>query len=149
MSKKPHSAPPRGKPRQPQAPAQQPPALSVAAVVAVRAAAPAPAPAPAPLAEPDLVDRIFDYLAEQFPEMAQRDAGQRVERMKQAMREEFGGIEVYIAKTPPADRHRLVSEVLRMFNGRNASEIARRLQISRATVYRLVKQPGGKRLTFP
>nr|WP_305683079.1 helix-turn-helix domain-containing protein [Hydrogenophaga sp.] len=37
-----------------------------------------------------------------------------------------------------------------MFNGRNAREVARRLGIGRATVYRLIKQGGGeKRLNFP
>jgi predicted transcriptional regulator YheO len=31
-----------------------------------------------------------------------------------------------------------------MFNGRNATEIARRLKIGRATVYRMVKTAGEK-----
>jgi DNA-directed RNA polymerase specialized sigma subunit len=33
--------------------------------------------------------------------------------------------------------------VARLFNGRNATEVARVLKISRITVYRLLKQPGG------
>ena len=37
---------------------------------------------------------------------------------------------------------RLATQVLSLFNGRNATEVARCLNISRATVYRLLKQPG-------
>ena len=38
----------------------------------------------------------------------------------------------------------MVAEVLRTFNSRNATELARRLQVSRATVYRWIKQPGAR-----
>jgi Mor family transcriptional regulator len=90
----------------------------------------------------DLVDRIFEYILEQFPAMAQDDQSRaKLGDMKQAMREEFSGAEFYIPKRSPTERQQLVAEVLRLFNGRNATEIARRLQISRATVYRVVKQP--------
>lgn len=88
--------------------------------------------------DPDLVDRIFDYIVEQFPDIK----SDRIEELKKTTREEFRGAEVYIPSRSPNDRQQLVQEVLRMFNGRNATEIARRLQISRATVYRWVKQPG-------
>ncbi len=89
-------------------------------------------------ADPDLVDRIFDYIVEQFPDIA----AERLDEMKKATREEFRGAEYYIPRRSPTDRQQLVEEVLRLFDGRNATEIARRLQISRATVYRYVKQPG-------
>ena len=89
-------------------------------------------------ADPDLVDRIFDYIADQFPEIS----GARVEQLKVATREEFRGAEYYIPSRSPTARQQRVEEVLRLFNGRNATEVARRLQISRATVYRWVKQPG-------
>jgi Mor family transcriptional regulator len=32
-----------------------------------------------------------------------------------------------------------------LFNGRNAAEVARRLNISRASVYRIIKTPGTKK----
>lgn len=89
-------------------------------------------------ADADLVDRIFEYIVDQFPEIS---AG-RIEELKKTTREEFRGAEYYIPTRSPTDRQQLVEEVLRLFNGRNATEIARRLQISRATVYRWIKQPG-------
>ena len=89
-------------------------------------------------AEPDLVDRIFEYVVEQFPEIS----AARVADLKRATRDELSGQQHYIPARSPTDRQRQVQEVLRMFNGRNATEIARRLQISRATVYRWVKQAG-------
>lgn len=98
----------------------------------------APLPLGAILAEPDVVDRIFDYIVEQFPEIA----AARIEQLKHATREEFRGAQHYIASRSPTARQQRVEEVLKLFNGRNATEIARRLDISRATVYRWVKQPG-------
>lgn len=91
-------------------------------------------------AEPDLVDRIFDYLVEQFPEI--QSAPDRVEKLARTMRDELGGEQYYIPSRAPTARQQQVEEVLRMFNGRNATEIARCLQISRATVYRVIKQAG-------
>lgn len=88
-------------------------------------------------AEPDLVDRIFDYLLAEFPQLA-GDAT-RVEKAQAAVRAEFAGEEVYIQKRSSRD---IAGEVLRLFNGRNATEVARRLQIHRATVYRYLKQAG-------
>lgn len=89
------------------------------------------------VAEPDLVDRIFDYLLAEFPQLA-GDAA-KVERAQAAVRAEFAGEEVYIQKRTSRE---LATEVLRHFNGRNASEVARRLGVSRRTVYRYLKQPG-------
>nr|WP_295941193.1 helix-turn-helix domain-containing protein [uncultured Acidovorax sp.] len=88
-------------------------------------------------AEPDLVDRIFDYLLAEFPQLA-GDAA-RVQRAQTAVRAEFAGEEVYIQKRSSKE---IAAEVLRMFNGRNATEVARRLRIHRATVYRYLKQAG-------
>ncbi len=88
-------------------------------------------------AEPDLVDRIFDYILAELPQIADR-----VQKHKDAVRAEFRGEECYIATRPATARQQTVSQVLTLFNGRNASEVARRLQISRATVYRVLKQPG-------
>jgi len=88
-------------------------------------------------AEPDLVDRIFEYLLAEFPQLA-GDAA-RVQKAQTAVRAEFAGEEVYIQKRSSKD---IAAEVLRLFNGRNATEVARRLQIHRATVYRYLKQSG-------
>lgn len=90
--------------------------------------------------EPDLVDRIFELFAEHFPEL-QSD---RIAQLKDAAREEFKGEECYIPVRSPTSRQMMVAEVLRTFNGRNATELARRLQVSRATVYRWIKQPGAR-----
>jgi Mor family transcriptional regulator len=104
---------------------------------------PAPARSPTPAldalieGEPDFVDRIFEYLLSEFPQLA----GPRLAEIKQDVRHEFSG-PVYIPHTPPTARQQRAKEVLALFNGRNATEVARRLQISRATVYRLLKQEG-------
>jgi DNA-directed RNA polymerase specialized sigma24 family protein len=109
----------------------------------VRRVTPPPTAAPAALerhvlserfADPDLVDRIFDYVVQLLPQFAEQAAD-----VKNAVREEFDGERAYIR----ADRRSVLgSRVLAEFNGRNASEVARRLGCSRATVYRLIKQPG-------
>ena len=90
-------------------------------------------------AEPDLVDRIFDYLASEIPGI---DA--LALKLKEKTRAEFAGQECYISRRPLTDRQKEVQQVLALFNGRNASEVGRRLGISRATVYRLLKQAGGR-----
>lgn len=88
----------------------------------------------------DLVDAIFSFIEQEFPALASRTA-----QLKEDVRREFSGIEVYIPRRSSAARQQLSVEVLRMFNGRNATEIARRLNIGRATVYRIIKQDGGKK----
>lgn len=88
-------------------------------------------------AEPDLVDRIFEYLLAEFPQLA-GDAA-RVQKAQTAVRAEFAGEEVYIQKRSSRE---ISAEVLRLFNGRNATDVARRLGIGRATVYRYIKQAG-------
>lgn len=89
-------------------------------------------------ADPDFVDRIFDYLLAEFPQIA----GPQVEQTKKAMRQEFAGERVFIRQKTLTDRQKMVTGILQHFNGRNASEVARRLNISRATVYRVLKQQG-------
>jgi Mor family transcriptional regulator len=96
--------------------------------------------------EPDLVDRIFDYIlsdpvlarAIEQGALAQKNT---VPKLKAAVRAEFKGEECYIAGRPASARQELVAKVLSLFNGRNATEVARTLRISRATVYRCLKQP--------
>jgi Mor family transcriptional regulator len=88
--------------------------------------------------EPDLVDRIFEYLVAEFPQLAGPDFA----KTKKAVREEFAGQDAYIPQRPLSQRQEVVQSVLELFNGRNATEVARRLRISRATVYRVLKQEG-------
>lgn len=88
---------------------------------------------------PDLVDRILDYVCTLVPEMANH--ARRVEA-EQAVREHFGGTETYIRSAAEIRRQQTARQVLQLFNGRNATEVARRLGISRSTVYRCIKQPG-------
>jgi hypothetical protein len=117
-------------------------------------------PTPRRQREPDLVDRIFDYLADD-PRLSGLPA-ERLEQLQAAVRAEFAGEECYITSQPATARQELAASVLRLFDGRNATEVARRLQISRATVYRVLKQarrpaqgaavfrvPEPARLTFP
>jgi Mor family transcriptional regulator len=106
--------------------------------------------------KPDLVDRIFEYiLADPVLAQAMQSlpdvATQRVDEIKSAVRSEFRGEECYIAGRPASARQQMVSQILALFNGRNASEVARKLHISRATVYRAIKQPGVQKnsLRFP
>jgi len=90
-------------------------------------------------AEPDLVDRIFDYILSE-PELAKRIAQERVAELKDEVRAEFKGEECYIAGMPKTKRQERVAAILAMFNGRNHSEVARRLGISRSTVKRVIQQ---------
>ena len=87
--------------------------------------------------EPDLVDRIFEYIFSD-PALALTIEQSSLSNLKAAVRAEFSGERHYIAKRNPR-----VTQVLALFDGRNATEVARRLGISRATVYRVIKQPGG------
>jgi transcriptional regulator of acetoin/glycerol metabolism len=59
-----------------------------------------------------------------------------------ALRGHFKHGTYYVAASAPADRDALARSVLAKFNGRNARQVARELNISRATVYRRLKQPG-------
>lgn len=106
-----------------------------------------PAAYPGLQADPDLVDRIFAYIfADPALAAAIRKgaaAQQSVKQLKAAVRAEFAGERCYIADRPPTVRQETTAQVLALFNGANATEVARRLQISRATVYRVIKQPGG------
>ena len=97
------------------------------------------------LSEPDLVDRIFEYIFSD-PALAEavkrhsKENGVSLIKIKDAVRSEFKGEECYIAGRPATARQQTLVDVLALFNGRNATEVARRLGISRPTVYRYIKQ---------
>jgi Mor family transcriptional regulator len=88
-------------------------------------------------AEPDLVDRIFDYILSELPEVSAA-----VLKHKSAVRAEFAGEKCYIANRPATQRQEQAAQVLALFNGRNTREIARKLDISPVTVWRYIKQAG-------
>lgn len=99
-----------------------------------------PKTTPEPITELDLVDRIFAYLEAELLDITRGVS--EIERVKAEVRAEFGGSDCYIARMPRTDRAKRVREVMRLFNGRNAADVARQLKISRTTVYRILKQPG-------
>ena len=66
-------------------------------------------------AEPDLVDRIFDYILSEFPQIAGQPP-EKIATTKAAVRAEFRGEECYIAARPPTARQQLVTQVLALFN---------------------------------
>lgn len=100
-------------------------------------------------ATPDLVDRIFEYifsdptLAAAIQQSVQANKAS-IPKIKAAVRSEFRGEECYIAGRPATARQEQVAQVLALFNGRNATEVARSLGISRASVYRHIKQSGNR-----
>lgn len=87
---------------------------------------------------PDLIDRMFDYIKEEIPGMSNN-----LHRYKSAVRAEFAGEMCYIADKPKTKRQEDAAKVLSQFNGRNSVTIARKLNISRMTVWRYIKQAGG------
>ncbi len=113
------------------------PATAAAAPIPERAPSPTPRVDALVRLEPDLVDRIFDYLVELLPEIADHQCD-----VKRKIRNEFGGDRGVVRRRGFGDRNPLIDEVARMFNGRNATEVARQLRIGRATVYRLLKVAG-------
>ena len=86
----------------------------------------------------DLLEQIFAMLCAVLPELAAAPPA-RIEAVKRLIRIEYAGDRVYLRKRTVVLRR---ADVFARFNGRNATEVARELGISRATVYRLLKQPG-------
>lgn len=92
-------------------------------------------------ADPDLVDRVFDYVVELLPELG--GTPERIDEVKQAVRDEFAGEKAWVRSERRKQASRdLARQVLSLFNGRNASEVARRLNIERPSVYRILKRAG-------
>jgi transcriptional regulator of acetoin/glycerol metabolism len=89
----------------------------------------------------DLVDRIIGYLQKNIgmTQGFEQQGAINWADIENKLRREFGGAG-YIKKDGAAKP--TASDILRAFNGRNPSEAARVLGISRATLYRKIKQPG-------
>ena len=85
-----------------------------------------------------MVDAVFEYLLREFPHLA----GPQFAKTKRAVREHLAGERHYVAASTSAERGQLARQVLDLFNGRNVREVARSLNISRASVYRYLKQAG-------
>lgn len=101
-----------------------------------------------PLRDPDIVDRLFAYVLELLPEVARPAVQANEAEIKLGVRAEFGGRHVEYVRNGHEQRRQMVArEVMALFDGRNATEVARKLQISRATVYRIIKQPGARKLS--
>jgi Mor family transcriptional regulator len=85
----------------------------------------------------DLIARMVAYVINVEPTLAKRRA-----QITDDLRKEFGGERWYIHSRHKTERQERITAILATFNGRNATEVARKLNVSRATVYRVLKQPG-------
>ena len=97
--------------------------------------APVPSTEPKASDDPDLVQRMIEYIAAELPEL---NAEVRM-RVEENLRREFSGERVTVRRTRPGEVEARAQKVRRLFNGRNATELARTLGVGRATVYRIVK----------
>lgn len=108
-----------------------------------------PTAKPDPFADPDIVERLFAYMLELLPETARPAVEAKRIEIKRGLRKEFGGQRgLYVRTSDEEIDADAVAQVLAIFNGRNATEVARRLNISRATVFRVIKQPAPKLSQF-
>jgi len=83
-------------------------------------------------------DVAIEIMKQWAPEVSKQIAGM----IEQRLRAEMAGDRGYISLASSASREEKYEKARRMFNGRNAREIARELKIGRATVYRILKRPG-------
>jgi len=83
-------------------------------------------------------DVAIEIMKQWAPEVSKQIAGM----IEQRLRAEMAGDRGYISLESSASREEKYEKARRMFNGRNASEIARTIGISRRTVYRILKTPG-------
>jgi Mor family transcriptional regulator len=94
----------------------------------------------------DIGDRIqtiaHEVAAQIMLEKATEISEEIAVRLEQRLRTEMAGDRGYISIESTISRKEKHDRVRRMFNGRNATEIARELNIGRSTVYRILKTPG-------
>jgi len=87
-------------------------------------------------------------MLELLPEMARPPVLANREKIMLGMGREFGGRQAgYVRTRQELEQQAMARDVMSLFDGRNATEVARKLQISRATVYRIIKQPGARKLS--
>lgn len=94
------------------------------------------------LADTDFVDRVWAYLLTTWPQRLADIPPAEIEQLKLQIRREEGGESHYIATRRDLQVEHDTRQILSLFNGRNASEVARQLGCSRAKVYRVLKQAG-------
>ncbi len=81
----------------------------------------------------DAVAALLEMVRREIPDLSKESSS----RIELAIRSEFGGDAIYIARRNSSARHELVC---RDFNGRNRDEVCRRHGISRSTFYELLKR---------
>lgn len=94
------------------------------------------------LTDADFVDRVWQYLLTTWPTRLADIPPAEVEQLKLQIRRDEGGESHYIATRRDLQVQHDTRQILRLFNGRNATEVARQLGCSRAKVYRVLKQAG-------
>ena len=87
----------------------------------------------------DIAYEVASDMMKQWPADIRR---QLAEKIEERLRREMAGDRGYISSASTSSRKEKHDRVRRMFNGKNAVEIARELKIGRATVYRIIKTPG-------
>lgn len=86
--------------------------------------------------DPDIVDRMFDYLLQQMPELAGRVG--ELAKAERALRSEFKASRGLHVRSPQADdRRELRAAVLSYPPGTSAGQVAREHGISAITVRRI------------
>jgi Mor family transcriptional regulator len=81
----------------------------------------------------NILARILERVREIEPTITE----DKLQTIEETIRLEYGGSEHYIPKETSAKR---TNEIQKQFNGRNISEVAETLGISRRSVYRRIKR---------
>lgn len=87
--------------------------------------------------DPDIVDRMFDYLLQQMPELAGRAA--ELDRAEQALRDEFRARRGLHVRSPRRDdeRQEIIDKVASYPSSVTHLSVALALGVSKATVRRI------------
>ena len=87
----------------------------------------------------DVATEVANDIVKQWAAELGRELAEKIEKR---LRREMAGDRIYISNESESSRKQKYDMVRRMYNGRNATAIARELKIGRATVYRILKTPG-------
>lgn len=82
------------------------------------------------------MQRLIAYVARELPTLTPEKA----DAIENAIRREYGGEEVYVARSSAHRRLLTARRIHQLFNGHNAADVARELGISKTTVYRVLRQ---------